>query len=898
MSAHVHSGFDTTPFTATVNSAPPSASATIDTGFADLDGTLAPDQPAAAPSTAADTSKSADLDARVAALLRDKLTDWSAVSAFMGAVVPWPVTVNDPGWINLVNGYVSLKVPGGRLNGKYPIGHGSPYKDLSRFVADVARNNNKPRVKDQFFCLSLQRDTGPKARSGFVQGARSASAALAVKAIWIDVDVGKVGAYQTVEEALAAAIAFRDAAGLPPFSAIVGSGGGIHLYWISEKALTPDEWRPYAEGLKSLASQHDLKFDFVVTTDIARILRIPGTFNHKTATPRPAQLFNLPLAMYDFPTDLAVLPALATATSNTGSQAAAKPAINIFVDGMSFANFGTPHPAFAGLKGAPGLDAGINTHKPLLDPQPIFKQCGFYQHALLTGGIDYGNFLWHLSVLGTTWMKRGKEIAHTISKKHITYTEDGTRAEYDRAAADRAAGRVKGYPQCSTIAGAGCKSCATCPLLGKVKSPLNIRPEVTATVNDTASPSGSTGQSNWSGRPGISFSNIPHRPFLYGFDLVRGELTVIGSPGGAGKSSLAIGMAICAATNRELLGEKIRGGANLKALVINGEDSTDEIRRRVWAFSLEHGLTERDLINLTIAGADDSWVQGVSFLKTNEKGMSTVNQAGLDALQLALDALRPDIIVLDPLVSFCAGGNMNDNSGMSLVMRKLKGIAAKNRCAVIIVHHTRKGGDAGNVEAISGAAAITNLARRAIMPAPLTDDDIKRLGILRSERLQYFKLVDAKSNLVPRAADSPLYRLRGVELPNPEPPLYRNGDNVQAITRVVLPTQSGANPDDLKMELSIVEVVAGGKEIDGQAYPYSPSLAGAINERAILADAMAAVEKATAPRQWHHADLADAVKAAINRMLADGRLVVEDMAVLLPKPGRFRRGRGLKAVPI
>ena len=40
--------------------------------------------------------------------------------------------------------------------------------------------------------------------------------------------------------------------------------------------------------------------------------------------------------------------------------------------------------------------------------------------------------------------------------------------------------------------------------------------------------------------------------------------------------------------NRELLGEKIRGGANLKALVINAEDSTDEIRRRVYAFCLAH----------------------------------------------------------------------------------------------------------------------------------------------------------------------------------------------------------------------------------------------------------------------------------------------------------------------
>jgi hypothetical protein len=62
--------------------------------------------------------------------------------------------------------------------------------------------------------------------------------------------------------------------------------------------------------------------------------------------------------------------------------------------------------------------------------------------------------------------------------------------------------------------------------------------------------------------------------------------------------------------------------------------------------------------------------------------------------------------------------------------------------------------------------------------------------------------MDAKSNLVPRAADSPLYRLHSVVLPNPEPPLYPKGANVQAITRVVLPIQpsGAANADDMKIE--------------------------------------------------------------------------------------------------
>jgi hypothetical protein len=560
---------------------------------------------------------------------------------------------------------------------------------------------------------------------------------------------------------------------------------------------------------------------------------------------------NPPLKLYDFEKSLVVLKSFAGPVAQAPTQG---PAHSLFADGVDPAIFRVKPVLTVAAAGEPSLGAGIDIDR-LVDFRPIAAKqdkggCEFYREAFATGGKNHHQPLWNLAVLGTTFMENGNAIAHAISKGHAEYTEVDTQALYDRKMAERH-DRGIGYPSCAAIEANGCSSCATCPLRSKGKSPLNIRPVVNATVTDASSPSGSSSQANWTPRPGISFSKIPHRKFLYGFDLVRGELTVLGSPGGAGKSSFAIGMAISSATGREFLQEKIRGN-NLKALVINGEDSSEEIWRRVYAFSLEHGIAERDLHGLTVVGADDAWVQQISFLTTNEKGASTLNQRGLDALQRALDALHPDVIVLDPLVSFCGGGNMNDNAVMSLAMRKLKEFAARYKCAVLIVHHTTKRGDAGNVETISGAAAITNLARRAIMPAPLTDDDIKRLGILPSERPQYFKLVDAKSNLVPRAVDSPLYRLQSVELPNPEPPLYPNGDNVQAIIRVVLPIQpsGAASADDMKIEGAIFALVDRGKEIDGQFYPYSASPAGAKNLRPLMPDATIAVANATAPRQW------------------------------------------------
>ena len=57
----------------------------------------------------------------------------------------------------------------------------------------------------------------------------------------------------------------------------------------------------------------------------------------------------------------------------------------------------------------------------------------------------------------------------------------------------------------------------------------------------------------------VSFSNIPHRRWVYGTYLIRGEITYEAAPGGIGKTAHTIGMAVEIATGTEVLGEKIWG---------------------------------------------------------------------------------------------------------------------------------------------------------------------------------------------------------------------------------------------------------------------------------------------------------------------------------------------------
>jgi hypothetical protein len=377
-------------------------------------------------------------------------------------------------------------MPNPRPTAKKPLikGMGWPFKTLESFVERAAWVNTIPtKFKDVWFCTSLQGIATTNTK-GKPKAVRLAANALKVKALWIDADVGpsepgKKPKYPDIQTALKAILLFQQTVKLPAPSAIVYSGGGVHVYWISKDPLDPAQWAPYASGLKNLLLMNNVLCDSGLTTDIVRILRVPGTFNHKYDPPKPVTLAPMPLKLYDFEPQLAFLKTFAGPVAST-ARPQSQP--EIFAEGADLESFKRP-PVFKPAKPEPDLNAGIDKFDvTLLKAAPIFKECGFYKEGLLSGGATYGNELWMYSVLGSTFMENGNAIAHAISKGHATYTQDDTQALYDRKVAERH-DRGIGYPSCSAIKGAGCTACETCPLFAKGKSPLNIRPVVTATVN-------------------------------------------------------------------------------------------------------------------------------------------------------------------------------------------------------------------------------------------------------------------------------------------------------------------------------------------------------------------------------------------------------------------------------
>ena len=370
----------------------------------------------------------------------------ASVREFISRVMPWP---SGHGHVNL-----HWRTPDPR-NSEKDFWHGKPSQNVGDFMGLLSWVRRQPQTKDIYFCLSLQSQISKNKRGNTV-AVRSKTNALFLKSIWLDIDIkDPPKGYSSLDEALAALEAFCSEYKLPSPTALVGSGGGLHVYWISNRPLAPDEWQSYASGLRVAVTKFGLRCDAGCTIDSARVLRVPDTFNYKTTPPRPVKLLAIKDAAkdYDFEERFKHIRDLSPAP---------RPSIDL-------ANF----PKLAGA--VESLSDGIE--KSHLDtPLPwnnVYKGCAFVRTALDTGGKDYTQPEWNLTTLLATFMDKGHEAAHLMSSGHPEYDAASTEELWERKVRERET-RGLGWPSCNAIQAAGCSSCASCPHLAKGKSPLNL----------------------------------------------------------------------------------------------------------------------------------------------------------------------------------------------------------------------------------------------------------------------------------------------------------------------------------------------------------------------------------------------------------------------------------------
>ena len=167
-----------------------------------------------------------------------------------------------------------------------------PLKDGEHYCSwGNKKENDKDRVWQQFATsieeLSAKSDglqaAGYNAFYGMAkfgpkESGRFATNAISLKSFFIDLDCGEGKPYPTLNDGLVALKVFCKATNLPR-PTILQSGRGAHVYWILEEPMLRTEWKPHAEQLKALCTEHKFDIDYAVPADAARVLRVLET-NH------------------------------------------------------------------------------------------------------------------------------------------------------------------------------------------------------------------------------------------------------------------------------------------------------------------------------------------------------------------------------------------------------------------------------------------------------------------------------------------------------------------------------------------------------------------------------------------------------------------------------------------
>lgn len=251
------------------------------------------------------------------------------------------------------------------------------------------------------------------------------------------------------------------------------------------------------------------------------------------------------------------------------------------------------------------------------------------------------------------------------------------------------------------------------------------------------------------------------------------------------------------AVGRDLLtGETLPCGP-LRAAYLNGEETQDELDRRVAAICQLYGI-----------GADDCggrlFVQStrdrpIKVATPGKYGNAIVDTEAVEALSEWCNRRKIDVLTIDPLVSFHSVRE-SDNIDMDLVVKAAFGAVAGSNRAVDLVHHPRKlapGESNTTVDDARGASAILGAVRAARTMNFMTKAEAGQLGIHEDSRRLHVRIENGKSNPGP-IGKANWVKIEAVDLPN--------GDSVACVTRWFPPNPfDGVSMDDLKVVQKVVQ---------------------------------------------------------------------------------------------
>lgn len=279
--------------------------------------------------------------------------------------------------------------------------------------------------------------------------------------------------------------------------------------------------------------------------------------------------------------------------------------------------------------------------------------------------------------------------------------------------------------------------------------------------------------------------------------LAGGDVTIIASEGGLGKSWFAAHIAEKVANGEPVCGELRTDAGN--ALWIDNENGPDENDRRCRSLDKNVGLQEVRFMEHDVYFHEETW-------QASEEGIAT--------LARTIDDLVPRLVVLDSLVSIYPEGVKENEAGdIRKVMDALTGALRRDSegrkrerpPACLILHHTRKGEGEGGWPEFRGSSDIRNACSFMLIMRPVEYD--RPDGTVG--RHVEFKWTKCRRG---RSPDKPMrFRLEAREADTPDEwvefvPMGESEGKAESLERRLLTTLEGSAGMSLK---ELAEVIVG-----------------------------------------------------------------------------------------
>lgn len=232
--------------------------------------------------------------------------------------------------------------------------------------------------------------------------------------------------------------------------------------------------------------------------------------------------------------------------------------------------------------------------------------------------------------------------------------------------------------------------------------------------------------------------------------MISGTVGALVAHGGAGKSWVALEIAIAVAGGPDLLdlGVERRG----RVLYLPAEDPSLAIRHRLYAAGSHLTPLHRHEL-----------VDTLEIVPLMGRTVDVLVPAWADALERMADGCR--LVVIDTLRRFHSGDE-NAAGEMARLLGVLEGICARTGASILFLHHTNKGaslnGGGDQQQASRGSSVLVDNIRGGQWNlVGMTESDARSHGVEISDRRGFVRLAQAKANFGPPMPDRWLRRTDG-----------------------------------------------------------------------------------------------------------------------------------------